>query len=286
MLNIVRLRILVAVARHGSLTEAARELHYTQPSISHHIARLEAESGAQLIQKVGRSIRLTDAGQMLADRAAEIIGRVDSAAAELSARVNLEAGRVRIATYGTALVSILPEASAALAAKYPGLQLEITDTHPPEALAMLRAGEVDAAIVFRYDATSPDPEGVRLTHIRDDPTYLLTTDGQNEVAQHRDARWVAGCARCRSHLIDLCARDNFTPNICYTTDDMVGIQALVAAGMGVATIPGLALESHRNPDVNAFEIPGADRHVYVATYGDPPAPPPVAALLEVLTSSN
>ena len=284
MLDINRLRILAVVARLGSVTEAARELHYSQPSVSHHLARLEAETGAQLFQRVGRGIRLTPAGQVLAERAAEIVGRVDSAAAELSAHVGLSAGRVRVATFGSGLVAIMPQVSAALAAQHPGLRLEIIDTHPPEALAMLRAGEVDAAVVFRYDETEPDPEGVRLTHLLDDPTYLLTLDKQRLVAQHRDERWVAGCDRCRGHLVEVCARDDFEPEIAYTTDDMVAIQALVASGMGVATIPGLALQAHRNPDVNAYEVPNAARHVYFATYGDPPDPPATAALLDVLVS--
>jgi len=284
MLDVTRLRILSAVARHGSVTAAARELHYSQPSVSHHLARLEAETGAQLFQRVGRGIRLTEAGTMLAERAAEIIGRVDSAAAELSAHVGLSAGRVRVATFGSVLVAVLPEVSAVLAERHPGLQLEFVDTHPPEALAMLRAGDVDAAIVFRYDETKPDPEGIRLTHLRDDPTYLLTRDRRRKVSQHRDERWVAGCLRCREHLVDVCARQGFEPQIAYTTDDMVTIQALVAAGMGVATIPGLALRAHHHPDVNAYEIPGADRHVYVATYGEPPDPPATAALVDVLES--
>ena len=284
MLDVNRLRVLAAVARHGSVTAAARELHYSQPSVSHHLARLEAETGAQLFQRVGRGIRLTEAGRMLAERAAEIVGRVESAGAELSAHVGLSAGRVRVATFGSVLVAMLPEVSAVLAAEHPGLRLEIVDTHPPEALDMLRAGEVDAAIVFRYDETEPDPKGVRLTHLRDDPTYLLTTDRRRRVAQHRDEQWVAGCDRCRGHLVEVCSREGFEPEIAYTTDDMVTIQALVAAGMGVATIPGLALRAHHHPDVNAYEIPDAARHVYVATYGEPPDPPATAALIDVLVS--
>lgn len=284
MLDLNRLRVLAAVARHGSITAAARELHYSQPSVSHHISRLEAETGAQLIQRVGRGIRLTEAGTVLAERAAEILGRMDAAAAELDAHVGLSTGRVRVASYGTAIVALLPQVSAVFATRYPGLRLEIIDTHPPEAIAMLRAGEVDAAIIFRYDETERDPEGVRLHHLRDDPTYLLTLDRRDRVAQHSDERWVGGCDRCREHLVEVCAREGFEPQIAYSTDDMVAIQALVAAGMGVATIPGLALQAHRHPDLNAYEIPGAERHVYVATYGDPPDPPPTAALLEVLTS--
>ena len=63
MLNLTHLRVLAAVARHGSVTEAAKELHYSQPSVSHHLARLEAATGAKLIQRVGRGIRLTPEGR-------------------------------------------------------------------------------------------------------------------------------------------------------------------------------------------------------------------------------
>ncbi|MEV4086362.1 LysR family transcriptional regulator, partial [Nonomuraea fuscirosea] len=87
MLDVVRLRVLVAVARKGSLTAAAKELHYSQPSVSHHLARLEAETGAKLVQRAGRGIRLTEAGRLLAERAAEIIGRLDATAEELAAHV-------------------------------------------------------------------------------------------------------------------------------------------------------------------------------------------------------
>ena len=92
MLDVIRLRVLVAVARHGSVTAAARALNYAQPSISHHIARLEAETGARLLQRAGRGVRLTDAGRLLAERAEEIIGRLDAAEAELAAHVGPAAG--------------------------------------------------------------------------------------------------------------------------------------------------------------------------------------------------
>jgi molybdate transport repressor ModE-like protein len=138
MLDVARLRVIDAVARHGSVTAAARELSYSQPSVSHHLARLEAETGAQLLQRVGRGIRLTQAGQLLADRAAEIIGRMDAAEAELSAHVGLTAGRVRLAGFSSAIGALVPRAAATLAREHPGLEIGLTDTHPPEALEMLR----------------------------------------------------------------------------------------------------------------------------------------------------
>jgi DNA-binding transcriptional LysR family regulator len=286
MLDVTRLRVLAAVARLGSVTAAARELNYSQPSVSHHLARLEAETGAQLLQKVGRGIRLTEAGQVLAERAVEILGRLDRASAELDTYVGLGAGRLRVAAYATALVALLPPAAEALRRDHPGLTLDIVDTHPPEALRMLRAGEVDAAIVFSYEHSADEVNGVRLQLLRDDPTYLLTLGGPTKVKQLRDATWVGGCERCTEHLVDLCVREGFDPRIAYSTDDMVAIQALVAAGMGVATIPGLALEAHRHPGITATPVPGSDRHVYLATYGDPPDPPPIAALRDVLLAQT
>src|SRR5947208_11139742 len=140
MLDVVRLRVIDAVARHGSVTKAAKELHYSQPSVSHHLARLEAETGAQLLQRVGRGIRLTEAGRLLADRAAEIVGRIDAAGAELSAHVGLTAGRVRLAGFSSAIGSLVPKAIELLSRKHPGLQVTLVDTHPPEALELLRAG--------------------------------------------------------------------------------------------------------------------------------------------------
>ncbi|HEV2779532.1 MAG TPA: LysR family transcriptional regulator [Actinophytocola sp.] len=285
MLDVTRLRVLEAVARLGSITAAARELHYAQPSVSHHLARLEAETGAQLLQRVGRGIRLTEAGRLLADRATEIIGRIDAADAELSAHVGLTAGRVRLAGFASAIGSLVPRAVAALAGRHPGLRISLTDTHPPEALELLRAGRIDVALIFRYDDTEPEPDGVRLHHLLTDPLYLLAHRRGATLAALRDATWIAGCARCRSHLLSVCAEEGFTPHIGYTTDDMVVMQALVAAGLGVTTIPGLALRAHRAKGILATRLPGSPRHVYAATYGEPPDPPPTTALLTALTEA-
>src|ERR1051325_3599604 len=118
MLDVTRLRVLDAVARHGSVTAAARELDYSQSSVSHHLGRLEAETGAQLLQRAGRGIKLTQAGRLLADRAAEI-----------SAHVGLTAGRVRLAGFASAIGSLVVPAAAALAREHPGLEIGSMDTH-------------------------------------------------------------------------------------------------------------------------------------------------------------
>ncbi len=237
------------------------------------------------MQRVGRGIRLTEAGRLLADRAAEIIGRVDAADAELSAHVGLNAGKVRLAGFSSAIGALFPRAMTALARKHPGLQISLTDVHPVEGLQMLRAGQIDVAVIFRYAETAPEPDGVRLHHLLDDPIYLLSARRGATLARLRESTWIAGCERCRSHLLDLCAKQGFTPTIAYTSDDMVVMQSLVATGHGVTTIPGLALRAHRVKGIVATELAGAERHVYAATYGEPPDPPATAAVLAALADA-
>lgn len=285
MLDVTRLRVIDALARLGSVTAAAKDLHYTQPTVSHHLARLEAETGAQLLQRAGRGIRLTPAGQLLASRAAEILGRIDAADAELSAHVGLSSGRVRLASFSSVIGSLIPRAVAALTDKHPGLQISLTDTQPPEALGLLRSGKIDVAVVFRYGDTDPEPDDVRLHHLLDDPLYLLSTRSGDTLDGLRDATWIAGCDRCRGHMLSMCAEAGFEPRIGYTSDDMVVMQALVAAGLGVTTSPGLALRAHRANGIVASELPGAHQRIYAATYGEPPDPPATTALLAALAEA-
>jgi DNA-binding transcriptional LysR family regulator len=280
MLDIVRLRVFAAIAAHGSVTKAAKQLHYSQPSVSHHLARLEAETGARLVQRVGRGIRLTPEGEQLARRAAEIVGRVDAAAAELSAMVGLRTGRVRLAGFQSVLSAVVPLAAATLSRAHPNIELRLVDAHPEVALDMLRDGQVDAAVIFRYDDAVPDD--VRVTRLFDDPMYLLSLDAGKTLRDHRDSAWITGCERCRREFIDACEMAGFTPHIAYTSDDIIVEQALVAAGMGVTTMPGLALRSHRAPGIEATELPDFRRRIYLATYGDPPDPPATTAFATAL----
>jgi DNA-binding transcriptional LysR family regulator len=295
MLDVTRLRVLVAVARYGSVTAAAQALNYAQPSISHHIARLEAETGARLLQRAGRGVRLTDAGRLLAERAEEIIGRLDAAENELAAHVGLRQGRVRLASFPSALGTIVPAAAARLEAESPGMDLMLAEAEPPEALRMLRAGYVDVALVFRHyqqdadpEPPGPDEEGARGRLLLDEPVHLVTPAGEGgqdtppDLATYAKYRWIAGCERCRGYLIRQCGLAGFTPKIAFTTDDYVAVQALVAAGLGVTTLPGLCLRAARHPGICAVPLPGARRHVFAMTYGEPPDPPATARLIDVL----
>ena len=105
------------------------------------------------------------------------------------------------------------------------------------------------------------------------------------VSTLRHERWVAGCERCRAHLLALCAAEGFEPEVGYTSDDMVVMQALVTAGLGVTTSPGLALRAHRSKGIVANELAGSHQRIYAATYGEPPDPPATAALLAALAEA-
>ena len=314
MLDVTRLRVLVAVARCGSVTAAARELNYAQPSVSHHLARLEAETGIKLIQRAGRGIRLTDAGRLLAERGAEVIGRLDAAENELAAYTGLRAGRLRLAAFPSALGTIVPTAAAMLRGKQPSIDLRLTEAEPPEALRMLRAGYVDVALVFRYLPDDPGPdgpdaestdsagfgagfgtdedgaiditEGLRERLILDEPVHLVisahTADGPPDLSRYARHRWIAGCDRCRANLLRQCAQAGFVPKIAFTTDDYVAVQALVAAELGVSTLPALCLRAARHPGIKTVPLPGVHRQVFAVRYGDPPDPSAVTMLMDVL----
>jgi len=336
MLDVTRLRVLVAVARHGSVTAAAHALNYAQPSVSHHLARLEAETGIKLIQRAGRGIRLTDAGRLLAERAAEVIGRLDAAENELAVYTGLRAGRLRLAAFPSALSTLVPAAAARMRDQHPSVDLRLTEAEPPEALRMLRAGYVDVALVFRHEpetvhaqrglpgqpadpdsaspASQPRPASrppgeaepppadrdLREDVLLDEPVHVIApeeaADGDvvpaaaitemwpADLARFSGQRWIAGCDRCREHMLKQCAAAGFSPKIAFTTDDFVAVQALVTAGLGLAMLPGLCLRASRNPGIRAIRLRGTRRRVVAVRYGEPPDPPATALLLEVLKS--
>jgi DNA-binding transcriptional LysR family regulator len=283
MLNLVRLQVLAAVAQRGSVTEAARELDYVQSSVSHHLSRLEAEVGLPLIEARGRGIRLTAAGELLAQRALEILGRVRSAQDEMDAMAGLRTGRVRVAGFQSALSTLVADAAAALNASAPGIELILADVHPDIALQQLREGLVDVAVVFRYDDEVPDD--VHFRHLFDDPMMLLSRQAEQTLDDHRDSPWIAGCQHCRREFVTACQAAGFTPRIAYTSDDPVVEQALVAAGLGVTTMPALALRTYRADGIEASELTDFRRRVYLATFGDPPYQPATTAFLRALTQA-
>lgn len=252
-------RVVRAIAELGSVTAAAAALGYSQPALSQHLRRAEARIGAPLVLRAGRGVRLTEPGRILARHSVTVLAALDDAEEELARLVDLAAGVVRIAGFPSASSTIVPPVIAKLTAEYPALQVAYTEAEPPEALRLLADGEVDLAITFSYPGDPADPHndhaGTAVIDLFDDPVAIALPKkhrlaGQEPVAlgEVRNERWIAGCPLCRGHLLAACAAIGFTPQIAHATDNVVAVLGLVAAGVGVALLPRLALTPLEVPD--------------------------------------
>lgn len=293
-----RLLIFRTVARAGSISAAARDLGWTQPAVSQHLARLERDAGTSLLQRGPTGVRLTDAGEALLRRADAIAVELHVAAEELSAIAQLRAGRVRLAAFPSAAATLVPTAAAALAAAHPDVEVSFVEEEPPEATAAVRAGDVDLALVFGHDGPPPDTTGLTWRPLLREPVHLVVPPGHAiatpatstsrspDLAELADETWVGGCERCRAHLLSCCHRAGFEPELRHTTDDYVVVQNLVARGLGVTLLPESALSAYRHPDV--VVIPSkelGERHVGLLHVPGAEAVPATAALAAELVAA-
>ena len=254
MLDVKRLRVLREVAAQNSFSAAAQKLGYTQSAISQQVAALERETGATLIERNPRGIRLTDAGEALVRHTDGILARIADAEAELEAIAGLRGGRLRLASFPTAGATLVPRAIAVFSQRHPGIELSLVEADPVDSIPRLKAGELDLVLVD--DADDAD-EDIALEHVLEDPFYLaLARDhplaGKQRVRVEDLAaeQWITPTSECncsRSTLV-ACAKAGFEPRVAYESDDFGIVQGLVAAGVGVAMIPGLALIGER-PDI-------------------------------------
>ncbi|QBI52019.1 LysR family transcriptional regulator [Streptomonospora litoralis] len=293
MLELHRLRVLREVARLGSMSAAAASLSYSQPAISHHVARLEAEAGTPLVVRHARGVRLTEAGRVLVEHADSALAALAEADEKVAAIAGLRTGRVRLAAFPTAVSGFVPEALAALRRRAGGVRVALTEAEPAAALAALRAGEADIAVAFDY-AETPGSDDVRLRRIplMRDRVVLAVPDGHPAAAAERvrlgelaDAAWASGCDRCRGHLELCCRATGFEPNIDFATDQYVAVQRLVACGLAVSALPELAFACHSEAGVIRRALPElGSRGIYAAVSAGP-QPPAVAAMLDELAAA-
>jgi DNA-binding transcriptional LysR family regulator len=248
MLNVARLRILREVAHRSSFSAAADALSYTQPAVSQQIAALEAEAGMQLLERHPRGVTLTAAGQALVGHAEGILAGLEAAEGALAAIHGLRGGRLRIGAFPTAGSTLMPPAIAAFRELYPDVELTLTEGEPEQVLPLLHAGEVDLGLLFQF----PQEELLdgEATPLLEDPMFLALP------REHRLARrrrlgladlaaeaWVqtSSASACARHVVRLCHAAGFEPAVAFESDDYQTVQGLVAAGVGVALIPRLAL---------------------------------------------
>ena len=261
MHDLRRLRAFHAVAERRSFSEAALALGYAQSVVSHHVAALEQEFGLTLIDRATRPVRATEAGERLREHAAVLLGQVATAEEEMRSLAGLLTGTVRVGAFLTACTSFVPPALAHFEAAHPGVEIELEQIEPVDALRRLRTGELDIAVTWelleRLDAPKRQGgDGFEHMFLADDPYRIVLPPG-HRLARRRGLR-LADLAGERFNgpspgtsgpyvdmLHRLCAEAGFTPDVAYVVQDVTVGRAFVAAGVSVALMPELAIQPPR-----------------------------------------
>lgn len=255
------LRYFEAVARHSHVTRAAAELHIAQPALSKQISQLEQELGVALFDRVGRNVRLTEAGEALLPHARAVMAQVEAARAEMAERIGLSRGRATVGTPPTVGTQLLPEVLAAFNRRYPGIELRLHEAGVQTLLDLLETGLTDVAVV-----TLP-VEDEHLTVIplfteemvvavwRDHP--LAARESVN-IGELKDASWVLSPENyeLRETTLKACQAAGFTPRVVLDGGETDTLLRFVAAGIGVALVPRLAVRNAH--DIVALRVSDRD----------------------------
>jgi DNA-binding transcriptional LysR family regulator len=274
MIDSRRLRVLLHVARTGSLAGAAGELGYTPSAISQQIRALERELGTVVLERRGRSVMLTEPGRALARHAQRIVEALGVAKAEVEAIAGLRAGVLRFGWFSTAGAILVPRAIARFRQRHPNIELVLEEADPDQCAQALREGELDLAVVYEFRLDQPLPVELRLSPLLEDrlhialpPSHRLAHRKRIRMGELANDTWIQGVRHgtTLSTLPAACRDAGFEPHIAFQTDNPMAWQGLVAAGVGVAVIPQLTLATAR-PDivVRELEAPSLVRQVSIA----------------------
>lgn len=294
MLDARKLRVLRAVAEHGSFAAAAAELRYTPSAISQQVAALEREAGAVLVERGPRGTRLTQAGAVLDRHAALVLGQLAAARAELEDLQRLGGGHVRVAAFESAWTALVPAAMSRYRDAYPDVELQLAEEDPVDAVAAVRAGACDVAVVFEPNALADaDLAGLDRTVVAHDPLWAVLPAGHPlagadavDLAQLAADPWVAPTAFCATVVRGACARAGFEPDVAFSSADYGAVQGFVAAGAGVALVPFLALAPREG--AVARPLAGAappTRVLSAITTAAGPRPASATAMVETLRAT-
>jgi DNA-binding transcriptional LysR family regulator len=293
MLNLGRLRVLSEVIARGSFSGAAEALSYSQSAVSQAVARLEAEVGTTLVVRDRRSLRPTAAGATLVEHADAIFAQVQAAEDDLAAVLGVRGGRLRVASFPSAGATLIPLAVATFRERHPDVALTLAEGEPEEIAPRLRAGEFDLALLFEFPGVRERAgPGLRNVTLLEDPMHVvlpadhpLAERPALTLAHLRDQEWVQTSASspCARHVVRSCLAAGFEPHVTFESDDYETVQGLVAAGVGVALIPRLALTRlHPGIVVRALAPRSPARKVVAATSGGPGVAPAAKTMVRVL----
>ncbi|MFI6448444.1 LysR family transcriptional regulator [Kitasatospora sp. NPDC050543] len=297
MLELRRLILLRDLAEHGTVTAVAELHRVTASAVSQQLKQLEEETGVRLLDRDGRSVRLTAAGQVLAADTEPVLAALEQARARMRALAGHTAGPFRLTSFASALASLAVPLCTALESAHPELRVHITEAEPETALPLLRRRRSDLALVYRYTNLPADaPAGIETRVLRHDPLLAVLREdhpaasagaAEGAVALHELARmqWVTAVegSACREAVLHACRAAGFTPQVRHACTDFGAMLALVAAGGRAALVPRLAL-SALPPGLIALPVAGGGpaRTIEAAVRQGSADEPAVAACLGAL----
>lgn len=268
--DLERLAVLAAVAKHGSMTAAAEELSYTPSAVSQQIRRLESELRTPMVDRHPRGVTLTEAGRAVVARAEAISGQLRGLENDLDDLAGLRAGTLRIGVFPTFAASLLPSVITRFRSRHPGVAVEVRSSRSAPLRELLISGEIDLGLAWDYPWNRAEDAAITTEELMLDPTILLLP-ATHPMAARTDVNpagltsetWVVRANHPTTDVLERCARANgFVPNIAAETNDYPELQAMVAAGFGIAMCPALATQPLRDdlvvrrlrPDVPARRI--------------------------------
>lgn len=267
------IRILHAIETHGSITSAAQHLGYSQPAVSQHLQRAENRIGMPLITRLGRNIRLSEAGMMIASIAPTVLGEVDGVLARLDGLTQLRSGHVRLRGFPSASSTLVPTLLNDMRAARPGIAIQYTESEPDDSINALVVGDCDVAIVCGYDpegsVSGLDNAGVEFTPIFVDPLYAvlprdhpLADEATVNLIDLEDDDWIAGW-----HVEEVCQKVGFSPKVSMKTENFIAVLGLVSRGFGLSILPRLPLTTAAIPRGCVIKPTSPQEHrvIYMAT---------------------
>jgi DNA-binding transcriptional LysR family regulator len=241
-----------------------------------------------------RGVRPTAAGATLVEHAETILAQIEAAEEDLAAVLGVRGGRLRVASFPSAGASLMPLAVATFRRGHPDVALTLAEGEPEEMAPRLRAGEFDLALLFEFPGVAERvASGLTTLSLLEDPMHValpadhpLAGKPRLRLADLRDEDWVqtSESSPCARHVVRLCLAAGFEPNVTFESDDYDTVQGLVAAGVGVALVPRLALTNvHPRIVVRELSPRSPARKVVAATMAGPGVEPAARTMLRILS---